>query len=35
MKARNRRIVFVLVALLTVGGASALISKAMEGNLNY
>jgi len=35
MKARNRRIVFVLLALLTVGGASALISKAMEGNLNY
>ena len=35
MKARNRRIVFVLVALLTVGGVSALISNAMEGNLNY
>ena len=35
MKPRNRRIVFVLLALLSVGGASALISKAMKGNLNY
>lgn len=35
MKPRNKRIFFVLVALLSVGGASALISKAMEGNLNY
>ncbi len=35
MKPRNKRIIFVLVALLSVGGASALISKAMKGNLNY
>jgi len=35
MKARNKRIIFVLLALLSVGGASALISKAMQGNLNY
>jgi len=35
MKPRNKRIVFVLIALLSVGGASALISKAMKGNLNY
>ena len=35
MKPRNKRIIFVLLALLCVGGASALISKAMKGNLNY
>ncbi len=35
MKPRNKRIIFVLMALLSVGGASALISKAMKGNLNY
>lgn len=35
MKPRNKRIIFVLVGLLSVGGASALISKAMKGNLNY
>lgn len=35
MKARNKRIIFVLIALLSVGAASALISKAMKGNLNY
>jgi len=35
MKPRNKRIIFVLLALLSVGGASALISKAMKGNLNY
>ena len=35
MKPRTKRIVFVLLALLTVGAASALISKAMDGNLNY
>ncbi len=35
MKSRNKRIIFVLIGLLSVGGASALISKAMEGNLNY
>ena len=35
MKARNKRIIFVLIALLSVGAASALITKAMQGNLNY
>ena len=35
MKPRNKRIVFVLLALITVGAASALISKAMKGNLAY
>lgn len=35
MKPRNKRIIFVLLGLLSVGGASALISKAMQGNLNY
>jgi cytochrome c-type biogenesis protein CcmE len=35
MKPRNKRILFVLLALLCVGAASALISKAMKGNLNY
>ena len=35
MKPRTKRIAFVLLALLTVGAASALISKAMDGNLNY
>lgn len=35
MKPRNKRIIFVLLALISVGGASALIGKAMKGNLNY
>ena len=35
MKPRSKRIIFVLVALLGVGGASAMIGKAMKGNLNY
>jgi len=35
MKPRNKRIIFVLIALLGVGGASAMIGKAMKGNLNY
>lgn len=35
MKPRNKRIAFVLLALLSVGAASALISKAMKGNLAY
>lgn len=35
MKPRNKRIVFVLLALVMVGAASALISKAMKGNLAY
>ncbi len=35
MKPRNKRIIFVLIALLSVGAASALINKAMQGNLNY
>ncbi len=35
MKSRNKRLIFVLLGLFSVGGASALVSKAMEGNLNY
>ncbi len=35
MKPRNKRLAFVLLALITVGAASALISKAMKGNLAY
>ncbi len=35
MKPRNKRIIFVLIALLGVGGASAMIGKAMKGNMNY
>ena len=35
MKPRNKRLIFVLLALCCVGGASALISKAMQGNLSY
>ena len=35
MKPRQKRIIFVLLALLSVGAASALINKAMQGNLNY
>jgi cytochrome c-type biogenesis protein CcmE len=35
MKPRHKRIVFVLLALISVGAASALINKAMKGNLNY
>lgn len=35
MKARSKRLLFVLLALVAVTGASALISKAMKGNLNY
>ncbi len=35
MKARNKRIIFVLLALVMVGAASALISQAMKGNLAY
>ena len=35
MKPRRKRMIFVLLALLTVGAASALISKAMKGNLAY
>ncbi len=35
MKPRNKRMIFVLLALVTVGAASALISKAMKGNLAY
>lgn len=33
MKPRNKRIIFVLIALLGVGGASAMIGKAIKGNL--
>lgn len=35
MKPRHKRLVFVLLALISVGAASALISKAMKGNLAY
>ena len=35
MKPRSKRIVFVVLALFAVGGAAAMISKAMQGNLNY
>jgi cytochrome c-type biogenesis protein CcmE len=35
MKPRTKRLVFVLLALISVGAASALISKAMKGNLAY
>ena len=35
MKPRSKRVIFVLLALVAVGGASAMISKAMKGNLNY
>ena len=35
MKPRSKRIIFVLIGLLSVGAASALIGKSMEGNLNY
>ena len=35
MKARTKRLLFVLLALGCVGAASALIGKAMKGNLNY
>ena len=35
MKPRNKRIIFVLLSLVMVGAASALISKAMKGNLAY
>jgi cytochrome c-type biogenesis protein CcmE len=35
MKPRKKRMIFVLLALITVGAASALISKAMKGNLAY
>ena len=35
MKPRTKRLLFVLLALCCVGAASALISKAMKGNLAY
>jgi len=35
MKPRRKRLIFVLLALISVGAASALISKAMKGNLAY
>ena len=35
MKPRNKRVMFVLLALVMVGAASALINTAMKGNLNY
>ena len=35
MKARQKRLIFVVLALVAVGGASLLITKAMQGNLAY
>jgi len=35
MKPRSKRLLFVILALCCVGAASALISKAMKGNLAY
>lgn len=35
MKPRTKRLLFVLLALCCVGAASALINKAMKGNLAY
>ena len=35
MKARTKRLLFVMLALCCVGAASALITKAMQGNLAY
>jgi len=35
MKPRTKRLLFVILALCCVGAASALISKAMKGNLAY
>lgn len=35
MKPRTKRLIFVVLALVTVGAASAMISKAMKSNLAY
>ena len=35
MKARNKRIIFILLGLCTVGAASAMITKAMQSNMAY
>ena len=35
MKARNKRIIFILLGLCAVGAASAMITKAMQSNLAY
>ena len=35
MKPRNKRIIFILLGLCTVGAASAMITKAMQSNLAY
>ena len=35
MKARNKRIVFIILGLCTVGAASAMITKAMQSNMAY
>lgn len=35
MKARHKRLVFILLGLVAVGGATALVLKAFQGNLLY
>ena len=35
MKARHKRIVFIILGLCTVGAASAMITKAMQSNMAY
>lgn len=35
MKARNKRIIFIILGLCTVGAASAMITQAMKSNLAY
>lgn len=35
MKARNKRIVFIIIGLCTVGAASAMITQAMQSNMAY
>lgn len=35
MKARNKRIVFIIIGLCAVGAASAMITQAMKSNLAY
>lgn len=35
MKARNKRIIFIILGLCAVGAASAMITKAMQSNMAY
>lgn len=35
MKARNKRIIFIIIGLCTVGAASAMITQAMQSNMAY